>query len=95
MQRKIAKRSLQFLEEKYGEERQRNVHLNILYEKLKVDLDFFNQESEELNTFGGTSLTSYQNIYLEMLEQQRKMLEEMNRIAECDEELIQEILVVN
>ena len=47
IQRQIARHSLKFLEEKYVEEKLKNEHLNILYEKLKNDLNFFNQEFEK------------------------------------------------
>jgi monovalent cation/hydrogen antiporter len=34
------------------------------------------------------SRKNYQTIYLELLQHQRKLLNEMNRIADCNEELI-------
>lgn len=88
IQRKIADGSLQFLEEKYGEERSMNEHLNVFFEKLKIDVNFFNQEFEEINTTKGDPLKNYQRIYLELLEHQRELLNEMNRSADYDEELI-------
>ena len=87
IQRKIAQHSLQFLEEKYGTELPLNEHVNNLYSKLKIDLIFFNLESEEIATKGNT-LKKFQSIYLELLQHQRKLLEEMNHIADCNEELI-------
>lgn len=88
IKRKIAQHSLQFLEEKYGEDRVSNEHLKIFYEKLKVDLNFLNQEVAEINATEGNSLKNYQDIYLELLEQQRTLLDEMNQSADYDEELI-------
>lgn len=88
IQRKMADGSLQFLEEKYGEERSMNEHLNIFYEKLKIDVNFFNQEFEEITTTKGDPLKNYQSIHLELLEHQRELLNEMNRSADYDEELI-------
>ena len=89
IQRKMARASLRFLEEKYGEEKGLNEHLKIFYEKLKIDVNFFNQEFEEINTTTkGDPLKNYQSIYLELLEHQRKLLNEMNHSAEYDEELI-------
>lgn len=88
IQRKIAHGSIQFLEEKYTEERNLNEHLGILYEKLKIDLNFFNQEAEEINTKKGDTLKNFQSIYLELLEHQRGLLNKMNRSADYDEALI-------
>ena len=90
--KKIAQASLQFLEEKYGEDGLANEHLNNLRARLKLDLRFFNQELEEVNNTKENSLKSYQTIYLELLEQQRRRLNEMNRLAEFDEELIRKYL---
>ncbi len=92
IQKKIAQASLQFLEEKYGEDCLLNEHLNNLHARLKLDLRFFNQELEEINNTKENSLKSYQTIYLELLEQQRKLLNEMNHLAEFDEELIRKYL---
>jgi CPA1 family monovalent cation:H+ antiporter len=92
IQKKIAMASLQFLEEKYGEDGLRNDHLNNLQARLKLDLRFFNQELDEIQDARENSLTSYQTIYLEMLEHQRKLLNKMNRLAEFDEELIRKYL---
>lgn len=88
IQKKIAQASLQFLEEKYGDDCLLNEQLNNLHARLKLDLRFFNQELEERDNTKGNSLKSYQAIYLELLEHQRRLLNEMNRFAEFDEELI-------
>ena len=88
IQRKIAQNSLQFLEEKYNEEIILNQHLNILYEKLKIEMNFFNEDSEEINSRKGDFLKNFQNIYLKLLDHQRKLLDEMNSSADYDEELI-------
>lgn len=92
IQKKIVQASLQFLEEKYGEAYPENEHLNNLLARLKADLRFFNHELKEVNSTTESSLKSYQNIYLEMLEQQRRLLDEMNHLAEFDEELIRKYL---
>jgi monovalent cation/hydrogen antiporter len=92
IQRHIARHSLKFIEEKYGGEKLKNEHLNILYEKLKNDMNFFNQEFEEINSSKGNSMKSYQGIYLELLEQQRSLLDKMNRSADCNEDLIRKYL---
>lgn len=88
IQKKIAQASIKFLEDKYDEARRENDHVNVLYKKLKVDLNFFNQKFKIKNIPGDNSQEDYQRIYLEMLQHQRTLLNEMNRIAECDEDLI-------
>ena len=88
IQKKIAQNSLQFLEEKYGQERLKNEYVNILFEKLKIDMNFFNQKFEEINSSEGNSLKDYQSIYLELLQHQRSFLEKMNHSIDCDEEVI-------
>ena len=88
IQRKITQTSIQFLEEKYGEARLMNEHINILLEKLKTDLKFFSQESEEIKNLKDNSIKDYQNIYLELLLHQRILLKELNRSPDYDEELI-------
>jgi monovalent cation/hydrogen antiporter len=94
IQRKIAQHSLKFLEEKYGEEKLSNEHLKILFEKLKIDLNFFDQEFDEINAKQGNSMKSYQNIYLELLQHQRKLLDKMNQSAFCNEDLIRKYLTL-
>lgn len=88
IQKQIAKHSLEFLEEKYGEEKLVNEHLMILHTKLQTDLNFFNQKFEEINSSEGNPMKSYQTIYLELLEHQRNLLDKMNKSANCNEELI-------
>jgi CPA1 family monovalent cation:H+ antiporter len=88
IQRKIAQHSIQFLDEKYGEEKLLNDHVRILHEKLKNDLNFFNQGFEEITAVDGNSLKNYQSIYLELLQHQRELLNKMNNSVDCNEELI-------
>jgi CPA1 family monovalent cation:H+ antiporter len=92
IQKKIVHASLQFLEEKYGKERVQNEYLNNLFAKLQIDLNFFQRDFEELDNTPEKALSGYQRIYLELLEQQRKLLDEMNRHADFDEDLIRKYL---
>ena len=94
IQKKIAMASLQLLEEKYSEERERNEHLNNLFARLQLDLNFFRQDLEEPSKTPENTLIIFQRIYLEMLERQRRWLYEMNRRAEFDEELIRKYLAL-
>ena len=92
IQKKIAKASLEFLDAKYGREQAHNEHLNNLRARLQIDLTLFNQVLEGIGEAKESSFTNYQDIYLELLEQQRRLLNEMNRLAEFDEELIRKYL---
>jgi Na+/H+ antiporter len=92
IQKKIAKHSLQFLEDNYGEDARVNEHVSNLQARLKIDLLFFDREIEEIKSAKENSLTNYQRIYLELLDQQRRILNEMNSHAEVDEELIRKYL---
>ena len=91
IQKKIAKYSLKFLEDKYDGDRFTNEHVNNLYTRLKLDLNFFS-DIEEVTSVNENTLKHYQITYLELLEHQRKLLREMNRRAEFDEELIRKYL---
>jgi monovalent cation/hydrogen antiporter len=92
IQKKIAKACLEFLDAKYGREQAHNEHLNNLRARLQIDLTLFNQVLEGIGEAKESSFTNYQDIYLELLEQQRRLLNEMNRLAEFDEELIRKYL---
>ncbi|MEO6546530.1 MAG: Na+/H+ antiporter [Ferruginibacter sp.] len=91
IQKKMAHASLKYLNEKYGGENVQNEHLNNLRAKLQTDLNFFQQDFEKF-TNADNPLSSFQRIYLELLEQQRKLLSAMNHRAEFDEELIRKHL---
>jgi CPA1 family monovalent cation:H+ antiporter len=88
IQKKIAKVSLQYLEKKHCNDQQQNEYVDNLLAKLKLELNFFQQDFEGLNNPSGKIFSGYQRIYLDLLEEQRKMLYELNRLADFDEELI-------
>jgi len=88
IQKKIALASHRLLEEKYLVEGMQNEHLNNLLERLKLDLKHFQGSIEAPGNDPKSGLPEFQRIYLEMLEEQRKLLGEMNHRAEFDEELI-------
>ena len=92
IQKKIAKISLQHLEENYEEEKGNNKHLDNLIERLKLDVAFFQQDIDTLTNSNGNSLAIFQQIYLDLLDQQRKLVVDMNRKSEFDEELIRKYL---
>ncbi|HWI93954.1 MAG TPA: Na+/H+ antiporter [Flavisolibacter sp.] len=93
IQKKIAQYTLQYLDEKYSDVHLHNQHLQNLQLKLRADVDFFNREMQE-GSAKDDSLKNYQNIYLELLENQRAILHQMNHRAEFDEELIRKYLAL-
>lgn len=90
--KKLAHYALAYLEQKYGQDGQPNEYLQNLQTKLQLDLKFFSQELEDTDHSEPNPLKNYQPIYLELLEQQRKWLMDMNHLAEFDEELIRKYL---
>ena len=92
LQKKITQAALGFLEEKHGAARAQNEHLDNLFARLQLDLGVFEQELEATDDRRDKPRQSFQNIYLEMLDRQRKRLNEMNQIAEFDEDLIRKYL---
>lgn len=92
IQKSIAETSLRFLEERYGQERERNEHLDNLVVRLQSELIFLEDNFNEDERAHKSSLDSYQEIYLALLERQRKLLDEMNHAGELDEELIRKYL---
>lgn len=94
IQKKIAKASLELLEEKYTEMRKQNEHLNNLFARLQLDLSFFQQDFKELTDGTGNSLIDFQRIYLELLDRQRTLLANMNQRSEFDEDLIRKYLAL-
>lgn len=91
IQQTITRTSLQFLE-KAGTYGLANEHLANLYERLQLDLRLLGQEEAEAHTATGQAKLEYQRTYLDLLEQQRNALNELNHQAEYDEELIRKYL---
>jgi CPA1 family monovalent cation:H+ antiporter len=92
IQKKIAKASLQYLQEKYVNELGQNKHLGNLFARLQIDLDFFEHKTQTPVNTNGNELSGYHRIYLDLLNQQRTWLNDMNGRTEFDEELIRKYL---
>jgi Na+/H+ antiporter len=92
IQKKIAQASLHYLHEKYGPERLPNEHLDNLAARLQLDLNFFQQDFENPDHLDESTLSAYRRIYLELLDQQRKLLYGMNQHSEFDEDLVRKYL---
>jgi CPA1 family monovalent cation:H+ antiporter len=88
----ITETSLRFLEESVGGEQHLNEHLKILSAKLHNDLTMFQQDVAAFNAVSKDLLAQYHTIYLALLDEQRKVLHQLNRKQEYDEELIRKYL---
>jgi Na+/H+ antiporter len=92
--KKLAHYSLKYLEDQYGEKWQQNEHLSNLKARLELELRFFNRELKEELNMPENSLREYQSIYLELLEFQRRKLDDINHHAEFDEDIIRKYLTL-
>ncbi|HYF33144.1 MAG TPA: Na+/H+ antiporter [Chitinophagaceae bacterium] len=91
IQKKLALASLEALEQ-YGNEHANNQHFNNLVARLQIDSNFFQQTLSEATQTKDNALTTFQRIYLNLLERQRELLYEMNNRAEFDEDIIRKYL---
>ena len=91
IQKKMALYSLEYLEEKFGPGWNQNERLKNLQSRFKIDLKLLTEELENKDTKDRT-LRDFQQVYLQLLEHQRKKLTEMNHRAEFDEDLIRKYL---
>jgi CPA1 family monovalent cation:H+ antiporter len=91
IQKKTVEAALQLLDEKYKKERGQNEHLDNLFWKLEMDLRSLDHEIVDHDPTGN-SLARFRTIYLELLEHQRVLLDEMNQSADFDEEIIRKYL---
>jgi monovalent cation/hydrogen antiporter len=92
IRKKITESSLDYLRNKYGNQGH-NEHIHNLMSKLEIDFNFLqngtgNKEDTE------NPLSIYQRIYLELLNEQRKVLVNLNKTTEFDEELIRKYLTL-
>lgn len=94
IQQKLAFTTLHTLEQKYADECRTNKHVSNMRTRLKLDLNFFEHELDELNDTKDHSLQQYQTIYIDLLEQQRNILSKINNRAEFNEELIRKYLAL-
>ncbi len=92
IQEKIVQYSLNYLNEKYGADKFKNNHLDNLIERLQIDLNFFQHDFKKHKSSSENTLGNYQRIYLELLENQRRLLNTMNSHTEFDEDVIRKYL---
>jgi len=94
IRRAIAETSLRFIEESHGDERLVNEHLKNLTIKLKTDINIFQQDIQRFDSMSRDELIRFQRIYVSLLDEQRKTLNDLNRKDEYDEELIRKYLAL-
>lgn len=95
IQKKLAYASLEFLKNNHADSIAGNAHLENLQNRLNIDLKYFSELMQQDGAPDGNSpMSQLQLIYLEMLDEQRKMLHAMNHRAEFDEDLIRKYLAL-
>ncbi|RYY87519.1 MAG: Na+/H+ antiporter [Chitinophagaceae bacterium] len=92
IQMKLAKYSIQYLEEQPDASLRSNPYVRNLMERLRHDLRLFGQEQSREANEHLLPLASFQQTYLGLLEEQRRLLKKMNSHSEFDEELIRKYL---
>ncbi|MEP7322563.1 MAG: Na+/H+ antiporter, partial [Saprospiraceae bacterium] len=92
IQKKMAQYALQFLNEKYDGKMPDNEHLHNLHARFTIDLEHLNLKLENDYYSNEGSQENYQPVYLQLLDHQRKLLNDMNLRSEFDEDLIRKYL---
>lgn len=94
LQKKLSHKTLHHLEESYSYIWPRNAYLKVLHDKLQIDQRLMTDTLAYTDANGWADLRTYQSVYLDLLERQRKLLHKMNQKAEFDEDLIREQLTL-
>lgn len=94
IRKSVSASSLKFLEALPRQERLLHDRLDNLAKKLRADLDHFQVDLNDFNTSNRPLLMRYHDIYIQMLEEQRGTLHQLNRLEEYDEELIRKYLAL-
>lgn len=94
IQKKISQSSLRYLEKKYPEDWSKDEQLHNLHKRLSSDLKVFNEQLENIGNTKENPIKNFQQVYLELLDQQRQMLNRINRHNEFDEDLIRKYLLL-
>ncbi|HTE25231.1 Na+/H+ antiporter [Flavitalea sp.] len=91
IQQKITNVSTQFLQDNYSQQLEGDDQLNNLYEKFQIEMQSLKQNS---NTRFEPTLNTFDSICLALLEQQRDVLRDINRLPDFDEDLIRTHLAI-
>jgi CPA1 family monovalent cation:H+ antiporter len=95
IQKKLAKAALDFLSSHYPDRSGENEHVKNLKSRFEVSFRYFSSLSDnghEEQTFN--PMNEHQRIALELLEQQRGLLQQMNQRFEFDEDLVRKYLTL-
>lgn len=96
VQQKLARTALRYLAEKHPADGPPNDFLRNLQARLQLDAAFLTHTlggEASPNAPAGT-MRHYQQLYLEVLEQQRTLLQQMNQREDFDEEVIRKYLAI-
>ncbi|MBO2012323.1 Na+/H+ antiporter [Hymenobacter negativus] len=94
LQKKLAQQALRYVESVATPDSPSNDYLHNLRARLLLDTSFFAQELETPGSPSDSALHHFHQAYLELLDQQRSLLHEMNRHTEFDEEVIRKYLTI-
>jgi CPA1 family monovalent cation:H+ antiporter len=89
IQKKLSHSSLVYLEKKFTSDGVDNDHIRNLRSRFELEFKFFDTELlEDVDPTHKNTIQEYHSTYLELLDHQRGLLEEINHQEEFDEELI-------
>jgi CPA1 family monovalent cation:H+ antiporter len=88
LQKKITQYSINQIEKILNKQGFQNEHLSNLQAKLKTEMVFFNRELDETGDTNQNVRKEFNKIYLDLLDQQRKLLNDINQHSEYDEDII-------
>ena len=88
LQKKITQYSINQIEKILNKQGFQNEHLSNLQSKLKTEMVFFNRELDETGDTNQNARKEFKKIYLDLLDQQRKLLNDINQHSEYDEDII-------
>jgi Na+/H+ antiporter len=94
IQKKLAQQALRYLDEQHPHDGPPNDFLHNLRGRLQLDSRFLTQALNGAAEVQPDTLQQYQQFYLDALEQQRALLQQMNQREEFDEEIIRKYLAI-
>lgn len=94
LQKKLALQALRYLEATTSPGAAPNDYLRNLQARLQLDATFFTKELDSPTIPPDDTLPHFHRHYLELLDQQRTLLHEMNHRMEFDEEVIRKYLTI-
>ena len=95
IQKKLSHSSLTYLENKFVSDGLDNDHVKNLRSRFELEFKFFDTELlEDVDPTHKNTIQEYHSTYLELLNHQRNLLEQINHDEEFDEELIRKYLAL-